>query len=128
DHTWQWSHRQPDGRGAFAKPVEDWQSVAVQSGPWMERIAKDARLGLARTKIADEPPVRAALVKSDLLMRALGRPNREQVVTVRPEELSTLLAIDLANGEILASLLARGAENIANESKGKAPGAVISGL
>ena len=128
DLTWQWTRRQPDGRGAFAKPVEDWQPVAVQSGPWMPAISDAARVGLARADLLEEPPVRAALVKSDLLMRALGRPNREQVVTVRPEELSTLLAIDLANGDILASLLARGAENLAKQSRGKPPHAVINGL
>jgi hypothetical protein len=55
--------------------------------------------------------VRATLVDCDALMRSLGRPNREQVVTVRPEQLSTLQALDLANGQILASLLDRGAAN-----------------
>jgi len=128
DLTWQWTRSQPDGRGVFAKPVEDWQVVAAQSGPWMDAIAEPARVGLARADQLEEPPVRAALVKSDLLMRALGRPNREQVVTVRPEGLSTLLAIDLANGDILASLLSRGAENRAKAGKGKDPHAVISGL
>ena len=29
--------------------------------------------------------VRASLVKSDFLMRSLGRPNRDQIVSVRPE-------------------------------------------
>ena len=47
-------------------------------------------------------------------MRSLGRPNREQVVTVRPESLSTLQAIDLANGEILDRMLREGAEAIAD--------------
>src|SRR5262249_46181597 len=42
----------------------------------------------------------------------LGRPNREQVVTTRPEQLTTLQALDLANGEILTATLARGAANI----------------
>jgi hypothetical protein len=45
-------------------------------------------------------------------MRSLGRPNREQVVTVRPEQLTTLQALDLANGQILTSTLERGAANI----------------
>src|SRR5262249_19711468 len=45
-----------------------------------------------------EEPIRAALMKPDLLMRSLGRPNREQVVTTRPEDLSTLQALDLTNG------------------------------
>lgn len=128
DSSWQWTHRQPDNRGAFAQPVDDWQPAAAQSGPWMDRISEDARVGLARVDMAAESPVRAALVKSDLLMRALGRPNREQVVTVRPEDLSTLVAIDLANGEILASLLARGAENLVKDSTGKLPHVVISEL
>ena len=53
--------------------------------------------------------VRAALVNADALMRSLGRPNREQVVTTRPDQLTTLQALDLANGEILSETLGRGA-------------------
>jgi Protein of unknown function (DUF1549)/Protein of unknown function (DUF1553)/Planctomycete cytochrome C len=60
--------------------------------------------------------VRATLVDADLLMRSLGRPNREQVVTTRPDQLSTLQALDLANGKILTDLLARGAVNILKKS------------
>ena len=56
--------------------------------------------------------VRATLVDADPLMRSLGRPNREQVVTTRPDQLSTLQALDLANGQILAALLGRGAQNL----------------
>ena len=57
-------------------------------------------------------PVRAALVKSNLLMRTLGRPNREQVVTTRPAVFTTLEAIDLANGKLLTDLLHQGAAKI----------------
>jgi cytochrome c553 len=56
--------------------------------------------------------VRATLVDCDALMRSLGRPNREQVVTTRPDQLSTLQALDLANGQILSETLARGAANM----------------
>jgi hypothetical protein len=56
--------------------------------------------------------VRATLVDCDPLMRSLGRPNREQVVTVRPDQLSTLQALDLANGQILSTELTRGAQNL----------------
>jgi hypothetical protein len=56
--------------------------------------------------------VRASLMKSDLLMRALGRPNREQIVSTRPAELTTLEAMDLNNGAILTGLLERGATQI----------------
>jgi hypothetical protein len=57
-------------------------------------------------------PVRASLVAADALMRSLGRPNREQVVTTRPEDLSTLQALNLTNGRILAATLDRGAKNL----------------
>jgi hypothetical protein len=56
--------------------------------------------------------LRASLVNADALMRSLGRPNREQVVTTRPDELTTLEAIDLSNGRILSETLTRGAANI----------------
>ena len=54
--------------------------------------------------------VRASLVKTTLLMRALGRPNREQVVTTRPEELTTLQALELNNGAEFDEYLNRGAD------------------
>jgi mono/diheme cytochrome c family protein len=65
--------------------------------------------------------VRATLVDCDALMRSLGRPNREQVVTVRPEQLTTLQALDLANGQILTTTLDRGAANILKTNPNATP-------
>jgi hypothetical protein len=59
--------------------------------------------------------IRAALVNADELMRTLGRPNREQVMTTRPDHLSTLQALELSNGQVLADTLARGAANMLKE-------------
>jgi hypothetical protein len=56
--------------------------------------------------------IRASLMQANLLMRSLGRPNREQVVTTRPSQLSTLQALDLANGQVLYDTLARGASHL----------------
>ena len=56
--------------------------------------------------------VRASLLKSDPMMRALGRPNRDQIVSMRPNDLTTLEAMELANGSILAKTLSAGAENL----------------
>jgi Protein of unknown function (DUF1553)/Protein of unknown function (DUF1549)/Planctomycete cytochrome C len=61
---------------------------------------------------AERQFVRAALVNADPLMRSLGRPNREQVVTTRGDTLTTLQALDLANGPILFETLSRGANNL----------------
>lgn len=67
----------------------------------------DAEVAVA-TAPAAAPMVRAALVKATPLMAALGRPNRDQVVTSRPADLTTLEAILLANEQSLADEIAKG--------------------
>jgi hypothetical protein len=57
--------------------------------------------------------VRAVFTDLDSLQAALGRPNREQVVSSRPEMVTTLEAITLANGPKLAEMLATGAAKLA---------------
>jgi hypothetical protein len=113
DDTWEWTRSLPDAKGKFAKAPEDWQRAHVVGAQqtwdgFMPSITQ--ALGRAHAKAPDR--VRSSVVQSDLLQRALGRPNREQIVTVRPENLTTLEAIDLANGNILAGLLKRGAVNL----------------
>ncbi len=85
-------------------------------GPW-GRVLDKARESKAGHTPEDGPPIRAALVKNDFLMRSLGRPHRDQVVTSRPSELTTLQAIDLANGQILADYLSKGARALEAEKK-----------
>lgn len=62
---------------------------------------------------------RASHVISDPLMRSLGRPNREQIVTTRDDQLSTLQALDLSNGEIFARILDEGAAKLLEPSRAK---------
>lgn len=69
--------------------------------------------------------VRASLVNADALMRSLGRPNREQVVTTRPDQLTTLQALDLSNGQALADLLGRGAANLLKEKPKASPEDIV---
>jgi hypothetical protein len=71
---------------------------------------------------------RASLVGSDLLMRSLGRPNREQVVSDRPAMLTTLQALDLSNSPLLAETLRRGAENVMARFAGQDAAAIIEWL
>src|SRR5205814_4615576 len=61
----------------------------------------------------DTKEVRSCLVAADPLAVALGRPNREQVVTSRASAATTLQALELTNGGTLADLLKRGAANLA---------------
>ena len=67
----------------------------------------------------DGEPVRTSMGKRDSLQAALGRPNREQVVSSRPDTLTTLEAINLANGPELAGLMSAGAEKLATEGTPK---------
>jgi Protein of unknown function (DUF1553) len=76
----------------------------------------DAKVNREISADATPPPIRAALVQNDFLMRSLGRPHRDQVVTTRPSGLTTLQAIDLANGDILANYLKMGAQTLTKAS------------
>ncbi|MBM81307.1 MAG: hypothetical protein CMJ78_12050 [Planctomycetaceae bacterium] len=104
-----WEARPPKGdTWAAAKELQP-----HGSGPWGKILDPNA----AMLPTGATPPVRAALVKNDFLMRSLGRPHRDQVVTTRPAELTTLQAIDLANGEILAAHLKQGAQQLTAEKE-----------
>jgi hypothetical protein len=54
-------------------------------------------------------------VSSSTLTRALGRPIRDQVVTTRPSEATTLQGLELVNGEVLTHWLGRGALKMLGE-------------
>lgn len=119
DASWEATTSVPNARGAFAagktKAKADavvWQPVALVKGDaWRVAEARMAEM-LAGVEGSSAVPARASLMKSDLLQRALGRPNREQIVSMRPNELSTLEAIDLSNGQALTSLLSAGAAKL----------------
>ena len=71
---------------------------------------------LLKATLVSPGKTRASLVVADPLMTALGRPNREQVVTTRPTAATTLQALEMTNGETLADILKRGAEKLIAES------------
>jgi hypothetical protein len=60
--------------------------------------------------------IRDCLVPADPLTVALGRPNREQVVTSRSSSATTLQALELTNGRTLAELLKQGARRLLENS------------
>ncbi len=112
--TWEWTTQLPDRTGKYKSPPDDWQpAVRVTTQQiWMSRLSGELATLLSQGDAAAGRMVRAGLVKSDFLMRSLGRPNRDQIVSVRPLELTTLEAIDLSNGEALASALRQGAARL----------------
>jgi hypothetical protein len=113
DATWEWTAETPNAAGKFKTPPSDWQpAVPVANQQTWAAVAGDLKNALARASFVPQRMMRAALLKSDPLMRTLGRPNRDQIVSMRPNDLSTLEAIDLANGERLAKILSEGSENL----------------
>lgn len=114
DNKWRWSK----------EPVEGWTSAEFDDSKWPTAVSPgDVATGpwnlLAH--LPDENPidrpteVRAALCAADPLMTALGRPNRDQVNTVRPTAATTLMALELTNGATLFDVLKKGAKSFATE-------------
>lgn len=100
----------------------DWRPAIelVDASEVYQAVDANLRRSLRRLQDNKLVQVRAALVNSDPLMRSLGRPNREQVVTTRPDDLSTLQALDLSNGEILSNWLRQGAKQWLAQKKSNA--------
>ncbi len=121
DETWEWTKTAPDGKGHFKKEPADWKhaSVVKSTAAWAETAHPLLTSNLATAVYAKAGMARAALMKCNALMSALGRPNRDQIVSVRPSDLSTLEAIDLANAQTLSDMLAKGAKKFEAESAEK---------
>src|ERR1700730_4093784 len=60
--------------------------------------------------------------------RSLGRPIRDQVFTKRATEATTLQALEVVNGETLATMLARGARRMGGDLPGAPPNLLDSGV
>lgn len=122
DASWEWNAKVPstkEGRlGAFE--AKEWKPATLVKpiGPWEKVITTQAPTLLAQGAASAGRMIRASLLKSDFLMRTLGRPNRDQIVSTRPNDLTTLEAIDLANGSILANIITKGAATLLADARG----------
>lgn len=118
DDKWTVSETVPNGNrtGQWKLKEMKWEPARVlPNTTWKKQT--DARIGqtLAEASVGSTHMVRAALLKADDLMRALGRPNRDQIVTSRPNELTTLEAVDLSTSETLMQNLKKGAETLMSQ-------------
>ena len=110
--AWRWSTNKTAGwkEPGFAEAA--WAPAAelgrVAMPPW--KLERKFAQALSAASLAGR--VRASLVAADPLMTAMGRPNREQVITARASAATTLQALELTNGKTLAEHLDRGAEKL----------------
>jgi Protein of unknown function (DUF1549)/Protein of unknown function (DUF1553)/Planctomycete cytochrome C len=103
----EWTRADFDARG--------WKPASVLGdgtiGPWnvAELIKQGAVVSRHNAQLPEGFRVRASLLPLDSLQAALGRPNREQVVSSRDTVPTMLQALELTNGTPLGSTLQRGA-------------------
>ncbi len=128
DASWLCRPGEAVGQGVLPDDAAGWKLAAeVDDAAW--RSLRDPLRGqLAEALRGGGPMVRAALLKSDFLMRALGRPNREQIVSTRPNDLTTLEAMDLNNGQILTTRLEEGAQALLRRPAGPERAALVPWL
>jgi hypothetical protein len=122
DASWLWSQKKLSGWEQTDFKTEGWQhafEVADANGqPW--NLAKGLQTALQQPT-ASRAAVRVALTNADPLQTALGRTNREQVITDRPQAATTLQALELTNGATLASQIERGAKRWLAEPTASGP-------
>jgi hypothetical protein len=115
DSTWLWTVDAPEGWFKTEFAADHWTHAAELGNSDIAPWNVGNTLAEATANLDYSRHVRAALADNDALMTALGRPNREQVVTSRPSAATTLQALELTNGPTLASELKRAGEEIAEQ-------------
>lgn len=114
DKTWKWSKEEVSGWLEEKFDDTKWAKAAeaanVSAEPW-----KLAAVLPDQSPLDRPTEIRAALCAADPLMTSLGRPNRDQVNTVRPAAATTLMALELTNGGTLTDRLAKAAKAMATE-------------
>ena len=93
-------------------PAPDKQALAKKGKKYGQLTAV---MKVENLKQWDNRPLRTAFTKRDALQATMGRPNREQVVSTRPSVITTLEAINLANGPEVAALMKEGAIGLINK-------------
>ncbi len=126
DSTWSCATKLSDDWKTSETIPAEWMAAVeignLQSAPWKIEnkfaplLASAARYG----------KIRASLVTANALTTALGRPNREQVITTRASTATTLQALELTNGATLAGYLKEGAERLLSELPADADGFVAA--
>lgn len=109
DANWIVTTKRIDGWNQPDFKTNNWQHASVTSNntpaSWqnaVNQVTSDAP--------ANPTKVRAVLADNNELLRALGRPNREQVTTRRETLATTFEALALTNGDTLDALLNTGAK------------------
>jgi hypothetical protein len=112
DASWLCATNETEGWRLAGFDTSAWRPAeatgAEDTAPW--QMAASLRAAWSVTDQYNH--VRAALLNNTPLMAALGRPNREQILTTRAPAATTLQALELTNGATLAEWLQRAAQGL----------------
>jgi hypothetical protein len=115
-----YAFRGPEIRRLTAEQFAD--AIGTITGEWS--VLSGGQMGggggAKRPPADSDSPTNGVYVReyhnnSSQLTRALGRPIRDQVTSIRAVEATTLQSLELVNGEILTSWLMRGARRMIGE-------------
>jgi hypothetical protein len=112
DYTFRGMHRRRLSAEQFADAVS-----AVVYPIYPDSLQAFNPIGKSKPISPASPFVRASLVKNDGFLTALGRPNRENVLTGRATEANLLQALELTNGEQFNKVLEFGAKKWRKQCK-----------
>jgi hypothetical protein len=118
DTSWAASEEKAENWNKPEFAEESWRRASELGGVSIAPWKMGKALASARAALALNGRVRASLVTADPLTVALGRPNREQVITSRASAATTLQALELTNGRTLTDMIRDGAAKLA-ASRGK---------
>ncbi|MDB4338555.1 DUF1549 domain-containing protein [Rubripirellula sp.] len=119
DKSWKVNLNKPAERvGHLGSIAGKWIDVTLVASleEWEKAVRTQAPTALALASTKQVLMVRASLIKNNAFQKSLGRPMREQIVSMRPTDLSTLEAMDLSNGEDFSRALQTGARNLLQNS------------
>lgn len=125
DGSWSFQSDASDNReNAIGGVPGQWNPVTLVDSlsVWRQAIDSTSHHLIAAMNGCDansKLTVRASLLKNNALMKSLGRPMREQIVSMRPNTITTLEAIDLANESSLADSFAAGAKRLIASHNGR---------
>ena len=108
----------PEVRRMTAEQFGD--AIGLVTGEWSVYYPPAPRASGQRPPAASDPVSAGVYARewrsaSTRLTRALGRPIRDQVTSVRASDATTLQALELVNGELLTRWLLRGARRMIGE-------------
>lgn len=129
DATWRWADGVGPGWEGAGLDATRWKPAVVLPGAdrSMWKLGEGMH-ALLRTGPEPGLPVRSALAEADTLTRALGRPDREQVVTRRDSVATTLQALELTNGAKLAAMLRQGGKSWLARPEAKSPDRLVEAI